>query len=44
MMAPRADDRFASYDELIRALELTSVEHMRPAGIWVRLDRLHLPI
>jgi predicted Ser/Thr protein kinase len=36
MMAPAASDRFASYDELIRALELASVEHMRPAGFWVR--------
>ena len=36
MMAPRPGDRFASYDELIRAIELASVEHMRPAGLWVR--------
>jgi serine/threonine protein kinase len=36
MMATRPGDRFASYDELIRAIELTSVEHMRPAGFWVR--------
>ncbi|HMG52383.1 MAG TPA: protein kinase [Kofleriaceae bacterium] len=36
MMAPVPADRFASYDELIRAIELTSVEHMRPAGFWVR--------
>jgi hypothetical protein len=36
MMAPSPADRFASYDELIRAIELSSVEHMRPAGFWVR--------
>jgi predicted Ser/Thr protein kinase/uncharacterized RDD family membrane protein YckC len=36
MMAPAATERFASYDELIRAIELASVEHMRPAGFWVR--------
>jgi uncharacterized RDD family membrane protein YckC len=36
MMAPSPADRFASYDELIRAIELTSVDHMRPAGLWVR--------
>jgi serine/threonine protein kinase len=36
MMAPSPADRFASYDELIRAIELSSVEHMRPAGLWVR--------
>jgi predicted Ser/Thr protein kinase len=36
MMAPAPADRFASYDELIRAIELASVEHMRPAGLWVR--------
>jgi uncharacterized RDD family membrane protein YckC len=36
MMAPSPADRFASYDELIRAIELSSVDHMRPAGFWVR--------
>ena len=36
MMAPAAADRFASYDELIRAIELASVDHARPAGFWVR--------
>jgi uncharacterized RDD family membrane protein YckC len=36
MMAPAPADRFASYDELIRAIELASVEHMRPAGVGVR--------
>jgi uncharacterized membrane protein YoaK (UPF0700 family) len=35
-MAPRPEDRFASYDELIRAIELASVSHSRPAGFWVR--------
>jgi hypothetical protein len=37
MMAPARCDRFASYDDLIRALELTSGEHVRPAGFWVRV-------
>jgi uncharacterized RDD family membrane protein YckC len=37
MMAPRPEHRFVSYDELIRAIELASVEHMRPAGLWVRV-------
>jgi hypothetical protein len=36
MMAPARGDRFATYDELIRAIEFASVEHMRPAGFWVR--------
>jgi len=36
MMAPRPEDRFASYDELLRAIELASVHHTRPAGFWVR--------
>src|SRR5690606_32277452 len=36
MMAPRPEDRFASYDELLRALELASVAHTRPAGFWAR--------
>jgi hypothetical protein len=36
MMATAPADRFASYDDLIRAIELASVEHMRPAGLWVR--------
>jgi hypothetical protein len=36
MMAPSPADRFASYDDVIRAIELASVEHARPAGIWVR--------
>ncbi|MFN0245954.1 MAG: protein kinase domain-containing protein [Kofleriaceae bacterium] len=37
MMAPEPDDRFASYDELLRELELTSAEHTRPAGASVRM-------
>ena len=37
MMAPDASDRFASYDALIRAIELVSSVHTRPAGLWVRL-------
>ena len=36
MMAARAEDRFASYDELIRALDLASTTQTRPAGFWVR--------
>ncbi|MBA3396089.1 MAG: protein kinase [Deltaproteobacteria bacterium] len=36
MMAARADDRFASYDELLRAIELASSTHTRPAGLFVR--------
>jgi uncharacterized RDD family membrane protein YckC len=36
MMAPDPAQRFASYDELIRAIELASVEHARPAGLWAR--------
>jgi eukaryotic-like serine/threonine-protein kinase len=36
MMAPNPADRFASYDELLRAIELASVQHTRPAGLWVR--------
>ena len=37
MMAPDASARFASYDDLIRALENASAEHTRPAGFWVRM-------
>jgi uncharacterized RDD family membrane protein YckC len=36
MMAPRPEDRFASYDELIHAIELASAVHTRPAGFWAR--------
>jgi len=37
MMAPLPADRFASYDELLHAIELVSTEHTRPAGFWARL-------
>jgi hypothetical protein len=37
MMAPAAADRFASYDDLLRAIDLVSTQHTRPAGFWVRL-------
>jgi len=36
MMAPRPEDRFASYDELLRAIELVSAVHTHPAGFWAR--------
>jgi hypothetical protein len=36
MMAPAPADRFATYDELLRALELASVARTRPAGVLVR--------
>ena len=36
MMSPLPADRFASYDELLRAVELASAEHTRPAGFWAR--------
>ncbi len=36
MMAPKPADRFASYDELLHAIELASLQHTRPAGFWVR--------
>ncbi len=36
MMAPEPGERFASYDELLRELELASSEHTRPAGVSVR--------
>jgi hypothetical protein len=36
MMAPRPEDRFASYDDLLRALELTSAQHTSPGGFWAR--------
>jgi predicted Ser/Thr protein kinase len=37
MMAPEPNERFVSYDELLRELELTSAEHTRPAGASVRM-------
>lgn len=36
MMAPRVEDRFATYDELLRAIELASTTRTAPAGFWVR--------
>ena len=36
MMAARAEDRYASYDDLLRAIELASITHTRPAGFWAR--------
>jgi hypothetical protein len=36
MMAPDPAARFASYDELLRELELASAQHTRPAGLFVR--------
>ena len=36
MMAPDPKDRFATYDDLIREIELVSTLHTRPAGAWVR--------
>jgi hypothetical protein len=36
MMAPDPAERFATYDELLRALELASAAHTKPAGFWVR--------
>ncbi|MEJ7597443.1 MAG: protein kinase [Kofleriaceae bacterium] len=36
MMAPDPADRFESYDDLLRAVELASIVHTRPAGFWAR--------
>ena len=36
MMAARPQDRFASYDDLLRAIELASSAQTRPGGFWVR--------
>ncbi|HET9987531.1 MAG TPA: RDD family protein, partial [Kofleriaceae bacterium] len=36
MMAPDPAQRFATYDDLIREIELVSTLHTRPAGAWVR--------
>ncbi|MBA3499834.1 MAG: protein kinase [Deltaproteobacteria bacterium] len=36
MMAAKPDDRFASYDELLRAIELASSAQTRPGGFGVR--------
>jgi hypothetical protein len=40
MMAPRPEDRFASYDQLLHAIELVSTQYTRPAGFWVRATAL----
>jgi hypothetical protein len=37
MMAARPEDRFGSYDDLLRAIELASTQYTRPAGFWVRM-------
>ena len=37
MLAARPEDRYASYDELLRAIELASGAQTRPGGFWVRL-------
>jgi Protein kinase domain/RDD family len=36
MMAPNAADRLASYDDVIRAIDLASTRRTRPVGFWVR--------
>ncbi len=36
MMAARPEDRFASYDELLRAIDLVSAAHTRPGGFLAR--------
>jgi len=36
MMAPDPDDRFATYDDLLRELELVATQHTRPAGATTR--------
>ncbi|MEO8843317.1 MAG: protein kinase [Kofleriaceae bacterium] len=36
MMAPDPADRFQTYDELLRELDLVSSRHTRPAGAWAR--------
>jgi len=40
MMAPRPEDRFESYDQLLHAIELASTQYTRPAGFWVRASAL----
>ena len=37
MMAASPAERFASYDELLRAIDLASTRHTRPAGFMVRV-------
>ena len=36
MMAPKPDERFESYDELVRAVEIASTYYTRPGGFLVR--------
>jgi eukaryotic-like serine/threonine-protein kinase len=36
MMAARPDDRFGSYDELLKAIEMISITHTRPGGVMAR--------
>ena len=42
MMAAKPEDRFASYEDLLRALDLASDSESRPAGFWVRTVALLL--
>jgi uncharacterized RDD family membrane protein YckC len=44
MMAKQPDDRFASYDDLIAAIENVSPVHNQPAGFWVRGFALALDV
>ncbi len=39
MMAPRAEDRFASYDELLAAIDTLATSRARPAGFWGAASR-----
>jgi uncharacterized RDD family membrane protein YckC len=36
MMAPNAADRFASYEELLAAIDVLTASRTRPAGFWAR--------
>ena len=36
MMAAKPEDRFGSYDELLKAVEMVSITHTRPGGFWAR--------
>jgi uncharacterized RDD family membrane protein YckC len=44
MMAPDPNDRFATYDELLRELDLVSSRQTRPAGAIVRLLAMALDL
>ena len=37
MMAAKPDDRFETYDELLRSIEIASSAQTRPGGFWVRV-------